>query len=142
MEAFLKTSILKNNAVIYFKSKRSRFITLFHAATKSTTNFSLASLHAYTSAIARNSELEPKIKSALVAVHFTAPVLRSCPSKTPFASDAAFQVVSKLIRFVQKPFETVPFFYLLLLKDLFTTRSRTEKVLVMVRDKVLQFFHA
>lgn len=38
--------------------------------------------------------------------------------------------------------ETVSFLYLLLLKDLLTTRSRTEKVLVMVRDKVLQFFHA
>ena len=36
------------------RSKRSRFITLFHAATKSFTNFNCASLDAYTSAIARS----------------------------------------------------------------------------------------
>ena len=56
-------------------------MTLVQAAIKSFTNFPLASSHAYTSAMARNSELDPKIKSTLVPVHFTLPVLRSLPSK-------------------------------------------------------------
>lgn len=61
----------------YAKSKRSRFITLFQAATKSFKNLSCASAQAYTSAKARNSELEPKIKSTRDAVHFNTPVTRS-----------------------------------------------------------------
>ncbi len=64
----------------YFSSKRSRFITLSQAVTKSVTNFSFASALAYTSANALNSELEPKTKSTVVAVHLTSPVLRSRPS--------------------------------------------------------------
>lgn len=55
--------------LFYFTSNRSKFITFVQAATKSFTNFSLASAPAYTSAKALNSEFEPKIKSALVAVH-------------------------------------------------------------------------
>src|SRR5690606_5121137 len=65
---------------IYSKSKRSAFITLVHAAIKSFTNFSLASLLAYTSAKALSSELEPKIRSARVAVHLVSPVALSFPS--------------------------------------------------------------
>ena len=55
----------------YLTSKRSKSITFVHAVTKSFTNFSLASLLAYTSANARNSEFEPKIKSVRVAVHLS-----------------------------------------------------------------------
>lgn len=58
----------------YFRSKRSAVITLVQAATKSSTNFFSASLDAYTSAMARSSELEPKIKSTGVAVHFNSPL--------------------------------------------------------------------
>jgi hypothetical protein len=64
----------------YARSNLSRFITLVQAATKSFTNFSLPSLLAYTSAIALSSELEPNTRSARVAVHLAAPVLRSLPS--------------------------------------------------------------
>src|SRR5271163_72375 len=65
------------------RSKRSRFITLFHAATKSFTNFSFESEHAYTSASARSSEFDPKIRSARVPCHLTTFVFRSRPSYTP-----------------------------------------------------------
>ena len=41
---------------------------------KSCTNFSFPSVDAYTSATARSSEFDPKIKSTGVAVHFAAPV--------------------------------------------------------------------
>lgn len=57
-----------------------RLITLFQAATKSFTNFFPPSFCAYTSAIARSCELEPKARSTRVAVHFTAPVFLSRPS--------------------------------------------------------------
>ena len=53
------------------RSKRSRFITLFHAATKSWTNFSCASEPPYTSDSARSTECEPKTRSARVPVHLT-----------------------------------------------------------------------
>jgi len=61
----------------YARSKRSRFITLVQAATKSWTNLSLASLLAYTSARARNWAWEPNTRSTRVPLHFTSPVLRS-----------------------------------------------------------------
>jgi hypothetical protein len=50
-------------------SKRSSFITLLQAATKSLTNFCFASEEAQTSVKARSCECEPKIRSARVAVH-------------------------------------------------------------------------
>ena len=65
-----------------FFQNRSRLITLSHAATKSRTNFFFASAQAYTSATARNSEFEPKTRSARVAVHFCFPVVRSEPWKS------------------------------------------------------------
>src|SRR5438477_11483688 len=64
------------------RSKRSRFITLAHAATKSRTNFSFESSHAYTSARARSCDLEPKTRSTAVAVRLTLPVAGSRPSYT------------------------------------------------------------
>ncbi len=51
------------------RSKRSRFITFSHVATKSCTNFFCASPLAYTSAKARNWAFEPKTRSTRVAVH-------------------------------------------------------------------------
>ena len=68
-------------------------MTLFQAATKSCTNLALASSHAYTSAKARNSEFEPKIRSTLVPVHFTLPVARSRPSNVCFDFELSDQVV-------------------------------------------------
>src|SRR5581483_9157787 len=53
------------------RSNRSRFITLFQAATKSRTNFSFASSHPYTSESARSWAFEPKTRSTAVAVHLT-----------------------------------------------------------------------
>jgi uncharacterized protein (TIGR03000 family) len=53
------------------RSKRSRFITLCHAATKSRTNACCESSHAYTSAMARSWEFEPKTRSTAVPVHLT-----------------------------------------------------------------------
>lgn len=64
----------------HFRSNRSAFITLFHAATKSATNFSFASSVAYTSANARNCEFDPNTKSTRLAVHFGAPDTRSLPT--------------------------------------------------------------
>src|SRR4051794_30004048 len=61
------------------RSKRSRFITLLHAAAKSFTNASFESLHAYTSAIARSWEFEPKRRSTRVPVHLSLSVARSRP---------------------------------------------------------------
>ena len=55
------------------RSNRSRFMTLFQAATKSRANFSLASADAYTSASARSWECEPNTRSTAVAVHLTLP---------------------------------------------------------------------
>src|SRR5438477_4330526 len=65
------------------RSKRTRFMTLSQAATKSRTNLSRASSQAYISAIARNCEFDPKTRSTVVAVHLVMPVARSRPSKTP-----------------------------------------------------------
>src|SRR5581483_5306993 len=62
------------------RSKRSRFMTLSQAATKSCTNVSCASSAAYTSASARSCECEPKTRSTAVAVHLSSPVARSRPS--------------------------------------------------------------
>jgi len=58
-------------------SKRSAFITLFQAATKSRTNLPSTPDSAYTSASARSCELDPKTRSTRVAVHFAALVSRS-----------------------------------------------------------------
>src|SRR5207249_2968693 len=69
------------------RSKRSRFITLFHAATKSRTNICCESAHAYASTMARSCEFEPKTRSTAVPVHLTLPVRRSQPSYT-FSADA------------------------------------------------------
>ena len=46
--------------------------------------------------------MEPKIRSTRVAVHFSSPVLRSRPSNTSWASDAAFHVVPMSSRFTKK----------------------------------------
>ena len=50
------------------RSKRSTFMPLFQATTKSLTNFSFASSCLQISAIARSCELEPKVRSTRVAV--------------------------------------------------------------------------
>ena len=50
------------------RSKRSAFMPLFQATTKSLTNFSFASSCLQISAIARSCELEPKVRSTRVAV--------------------------------------------------------------------------
>ena len=55
----------------YLTSNRSNSITFAHATAKSFTNFSFASSPAYTSANARNSECDPKMRSARVAVYFS-----------------------------------------------------------------------
>lgn len=46
-------------------------MTFTHAATKSETNFSCASVHAYTSVRARSWAFDPKMRSTRVPVHFT-----------------------------------------------------------------------
>src|ERR1700722_8120412 len=75
------------------RSKRSRFITLVQAATKSWTNFLCASELPYTSERARSWAFEPKIRSARVAVQRTSPDLRSRPSNLSCASEVAFHAV-------------------------------------------------
>src|SRR5262249_39397333 len=72
--------LLLRSIDVHTRSKRSRFITLAQAATKSWTNFACASELAYTSASPRNSEFETKPSSTRVPVHFTRPVRRSRPS--------------------------------------------------------------
>lgn len=57
-----------------YRSKRSRFITLVQAATKSCTSFCCPSAQAYTSASARSTELEPNTRSTRVALYFASPV--------------------------------------------------------------------
>src|ERR1700722_14684169 len=84
------------------RSKRSRFITLVQAATKSWTNFLCASELPYTSERARSCALEPKIRSARVAVQRTSPDLRSRPSKVSFLSDVAFHAVRISSRLTKK----------------------------------------
>src|SRR5436190_18192146 len=88
------------------RSKRSRFITLVHAATKSFTNFSFESAHAYTSARARTCECEPKIRSTRVPVHLTAFDLRSRPSYTP-SEPAGCHCVLMSSRLTKKSFVSV-----------------------------------
>jgi hypothetical protein len=60
-------------------SNLSALSTLVHADTKSLTNFSFEPFSAYTSAHARNWELEPNTRSTRVPVHFWTPVARSVP---------------------------------------------------------------
>src|SRR5580658_2773410 len=84
------------------RSKRSRFITLVQAATKSWTNLACASELPYTSERARSCALEPKIRSARVAVQRTSPVLRSRPSNALFASETAFHAVCMSSRLIKK----------------------------------------
>src|SRR6202050_5262373 len=86
----------------FARSKRSRFITLLHAPTKSCTNFACASELPYTSDRARSCAFEPKIRSARVAVHRTSPLLRSRPSNVLFASDTAFHAVFISSRLMKK----------------------------------------
>src|SRR5215211_9221188 len=88
-------------------SKRSRFITLVHAATKSFANFCFASAHAYTSAKARSWECEPKIRSTRVPVHLTAFVFRSRPSYTP-SEPAGCHCVLMSSRLTKKSFVSSP----------------------------------
>jgi translation initiation factor IF-1 len=73
-------SALKELTDAQRRSKRSRFITLAHAATKSSTNIFCPSDEAYTSATARSSAFEPNTRSTGVAVHLNAPLCRSRPS--------------------------------------------------------------
>ena len=89
-------------------SNRSRFITLFHAAAKSLTNVSLASSQAYLSAMARNSEFEPKMRSTLVPFQRTSPELLLFPSKTSSTLETAFHFVPKSRRCTKKSFESAP----------------------------------
>src|SRR5450830_231144 len=90
------------------RSKRSRFITLVHAATKSCTNFACASEPAYTSATARNWACEPNSRSTRVPVHFAAPVLRSRPSKLSLAADDAFHSMPMSSKFRKKSLLRTP----------------------------------
>src|SRR5690606_11507462 len=90
------------------RSRRSRFITLVQAATKSRVNFSAAPLAAYTSATARNSELEPKTRSTGVAVHLTLPVARSRPSYRPGLDGDFDQAVDISSRLTKKSLLRVP----------------------------------
>ncbi len=99
--------ILNNHFYPTFTSNRSKFITLSQAATKSFTNFSCASSLAYTSAIARSSELEPNTRSARVAVHFGVPLARSLPRYNSWSSDIAFQAVPISRRFTKKSLVSV-----------------------------------
>src|SRR5690606_10592502 len=91
-----------------WRSKRSRFITLVQAATKSRVNFSAAPLAAYTSATARNSELEPNTRSTGVAVHLTLPVARSRPSYRPGLDGDFDQAVDMSSRLTKKSLLRVP----------------------------------
>src|SRR5690606_20024299 len=100
--------ILNYTQRVYFKSKRSAFITLFHAFTKSLKNCSSASAQAYTSAIERSSACEPNTKSARVAVHFGVPVLRSLPKYTSLLSSIAFHWLSMVSRFTKKSLVNLP----------------------------------
>ena len=59
------------------RSNRSRVMTLVQALTKSSMNFSSASVAAYTSAMERSSACEPNTRSTGVPVHFRSPVVRS-----------------------------------------------------------------
>ncbi len=95
---------LYRNAASYavYSSKRSRFITLFHAATKSCKNFSWESWQPYTSAMARSWEFAPKMRSTRLPVHFNSPVARSRPSNTSASSEVAFHVVRMSSRFTKK----------------------------------------
>src|SRR6056297_2881885 len=96
------------NTTVYFRSNRSKDITLLHAFMKSRRNFSSESALPYTSAIALNSEFEPKIRSERVAVHFTSFVSRSSPSKSLRSSDTGFHSLLRSSRFRKKSFVRVP----------------------------------
>ena len=64
------------------RSKRSRFMTLFHAATKSRTNFSFRRRWRRPPPARGAARCAPKTRSTAVAVHLTSPVARSRPSYT------------------------------------------------------------
>ena len=86
----------------YFKSKRSRFITLTQADTKSLTNRASPSSAPYTSQTALNSVFDPNIRSARVPENFIAPVLRSLPINALSSLVAAFHVIEKSRTLVKK----------------------------------------
>ncbi len=73
--ATTRSNVSSASVATYLRSKRSSSMTLTHAATKSSTNFCLASELAYTSAMARNSEFEPKSRSTRVPVMVGSPVV-------------------------------------------------------------------
>ena len=83
-------------------------MTLVQALTKSRTNLVLPSSLAYTSAKARSSELEPKIRSTGVAVHLSSPLAPSRISKTFAWSGEAFQTAPVDSRLTKKSFVRVP----------------------------------
>ena len=91
-----------------YRSKRSRFITLVQAATKSCTSFCCPSAQAYTSARARSTELEPNTRSTRVALYFASPVLRSLPVNSSAWSSAAFQTVAISSRLTKKSLLSTP----------------------------------
>lgn len=91
-----------------YRSKRSRFITLVQAATKSCTSFCCPSAQAYTSARARSTELEPNTRSTRVALYFASPVLRSLPVNSSALSSAAFQTVAISSRLTKKSLLSTP----------------------------------
>src|SRR5210317_1024875 len=100
-----------NHLPTYLRSKRSNSITLVHAATKSHRNLSWLSSQAYTSARARNSELDPKMRSTLEAVHLSAAVFLSLPMKRSSSSDAASHLVLRSKRFTKKSLLKAPLFF-------------------------------
>src|SRR3954453_393951 len=88
-------------------SKRSRFITLCQALTKSLTNFGCESEHAYTSDTALSCAFEPKIRSARVAFHLDLPDFRSLPSKVSCEALVAFHTYFMSKRLTKKSFASV-----------------------------------
>ena len=60
------------------------------------------------SAKARNCEFDPNAKSTRLAVHFTAPVVRSRPSNRVSSSEMSDQVVPMSNRFVKKSLLRLP----------------------------------
>ena len=75
---------------------------------KSFINLDRAPSLAYTSEIARSSELEPKIRSTRVAFHFNLPVFLSHPSNISSSPEVGFQTVSISKRFTKKSFVRAP----------------------------------
>ena len=102
---------LINILKIYFRSKRSRFITFVQADTKSEINLGLESSHAYTSANARNCELDPNIRSARVPVHFTLFVFLSRPSNISSALEFSYHFTLISSKLTKKAFVSVSGFF-------------------------------